>query len=92
MTIEKISSAITAVKQGKFAAAQNFISQHESHARSSVKGKIANGGASEYYKVYNAYLDEAKKSIKFKRTRLATGYLENLKIIFSKLAPMANSK
>ncbi|MBI4095927.1 MAG: hypothetical protein HY438_03645 [DPANN group archaeon] len=88
MTTEKISSAITAVKQGKFTAAQKFIDQHELHARSVMKGKAASGSVSEYYKVYGAYLDEAKKSVKFKRTRLATGYLENLKIIFGKLAPM----
>ncbi len=88
MTIEKISAAITAVKQGRFAAAQNLIAQHESHARSILKGR-ANGSASEQHKVYNAYLEEAKKSLKFKRTRLSSGYLENLKIIFNKLAPAA---
>ncbi|MBI2041081.1 MAG: hypothetical protein HYT16_03180 [DPANN group archaeon] len=88
MTIEKISSAITAVKQGRFTAAQNFVAQHEAHARGFMKGKAISGKVSEYYKVYNAYLDEAKKSVKFKRARLAMGYLENLKIIFSKLTPM----
>ncbi len=84
MTVQQIDAAIGAAKKGKFDAAARALSQHELHMRSFMKNKVANNTIREQYGVYNAYLDEAKKSLKFKRARLAVGYMGQLKVIFNK--------